>query len=339
MSLQSPSAVPAPLANHNGWPWSESPLTLSDPLPDGALWPRISIVTPSFNQAQYLEAAIRSVLLQGYPNLEFIVMDGGSTDGSMDIIRHYGKLIDFWVSEPDAGQSDAISQGFSRANGSILGWLNSDDLLLPGALSAVALAFHKSPGMGLFYGGAEIIDAEGHFVRTYNDFRPYDYEVLLHDDNIIPQPSAFFSTEIWRECGPLRVDLHYVMDWDLWIRIARNHEVNCTSTALSQVRIYPQAKSASGGLDRHIETRDMLLAHGSHAARIHYKIGLWYYQRDQMKEARPYFVEGLRRSPSPQVRRYLIGLLVKSLLGSHLVDLGRSLRSRSPGGRNRVRRL
>ncbi len=321
-----PPNFPAPLAaNREGWPWTEFPS------PDVTLpveCPRITIVTPSYNQAEYLEATIRSILLQGYPNLEYIIIDGGSTDESVAIIEHYQDWIDYWVSEADAGQSDAINKGFARAQGTVLGWVNSDDLLLPGALAAAANAFHKNPGLGLFYGSAEIIDAAGQRTRDYKDFRPYDFETLLHDDNIIPQPAAFFSSDAWKTAGPLVNDLHFVMDWDLWIKIARNYPVESTPACLCQVRIYPEAKSPSGGLKRHLETYHMLLGHGSHAARIHYKIGLWYYEHDQFAEARRYFWAGLRRNPPPDVRNRLNSLLLKSLLGSKIVNFGRSFRSK-----------
>jgi glycosyltransferase involved in cell wall biosynthesis len=321
-----PPDFPIPLApNRMGWPWTEFSTPEFASLAD---CPPISIVTPSYNQAAYLEATIRSVLLQGYPNLEYIIIDGGSTDESVAIIEYYQDWIDYWVSEADEGQSEAINKGFSRAQGVVLGWVNSDDLLLPGALAIAANAFQQQPDLGLFYGNAEIIDAEGQHTRDYKDFRPYDFDTLLHDDNIIPQPAAFFSAVAWKTSGPLVNDLHFVMDWDLWIKMARDYAVTSTPTPLCQVRIYPEAKSPSGGLERHLETYHMLLAHGSHAARIHYKIGLWYYEHDQFAEARRYFVEGLRRNPPSDVRKHLNSLLFKSLLGSKIVNFGRSLRSR-----------
>ena len=125
-----------------GWPWHHKNRPNELPID---VWPKISIVTPSYNQAEYLEQTIRSVLLQRYPNLEYIIMDGGSTDGSVEIIRKYQEWITFWTSEEDQGQTDAIQKGFSRSTGSILAWLNSDDIYFPGALVAMAQAHLLSP--------------------------------------------------------------------------------------------------------------------------------------------------------------------------------------------------
>src|SRR5437762_483466 len=144
------SAVPK-----RGWPWMERQTEMSAPAKQ---WPRITIVTPSFNQAQFLEETIRSVLLQGYPNLEYIVMDGGSTDGSAEILEKYSPWIDHWVSEKDNGQADAIYRGFERATGEIIGWVNSDDLLLPGALAAHAEYFLRHHQAQLVMGGCLWID-------------------------------------------------------------------------------------------------------------------------------------------------------------------------------------
>ena len=131
---------PAP-AGCKGWPWTEGPELVPDTGPDGRSWPVISIVTPSFNQGRFLEETIRSVLLQGYPSLEYIVMDGGSTDDSVDIIRKYEPWLMFWASGPDQGQSDAINKGFERATGAIWGYINSDDLYEPDALRTAAEIF------------------------------------------------------------------------------------------------------------------------------------------------------------------------------------------------------
>src|SRR5688572_24844846 len=138
MSSPSLAQMPPPPPEKTGWPWTEESPQLPDTMPNGQPWPKITIVTPSYNQGQFLEETIRSVLLQGYPNLEYIIMDGGSTDGSVDIIRKYEPYIAYWVSTTDRGQSHAINKGFSLATGHLMGWLNSDDVYAPNALMSIA---------------------------------------------------------------------------------------------------------------------------------------------------------------------------------------------------------
>src|SRR5437588_6081454 len=135
--------LPSPLTDKTGWPWTIETPPLPVVRPDGSCWPRISIVTPSYNQGQFIEETIRSVLLQGYPDLEYIIIDGGSQDESVEIIKKYEPWLTYWVSEQDRGQSHAINKGFDRSTGLILGWLNSDDVLLPNALATVAVAMPR----------------------------------------------------------------------------------------------------------------------------------------------------------------------------------------------------
>src|SRR5262245_56142305 len=129
--------LPPPPSGKTGWPWTVETPGLPAMRPDGSPWPRVSIVTPSYNQGRFIEETLRSILLQGYPDLEYIVMDGGSTDGSADIIRKYSPWLTSWISEPDGGQVAAINAGMARATGTLLNWINSDDFLLPGALEAL----------------------------------------------------------------------------------------------------------------------------------------------------------------------------------------------------------
>ena len=146
------SDLPPPPAGKSGWPWTEASPSFPPRMPNGGEWPKISIITPSFNQAIYLEETIRSVLLQGYPNLEFFIIDGGSNDGSVDIIRKYEPWLAGWVSEKDSGQSEAINKGFSRCTGEIFNWLCSDDLLTPGALAVVAAGFAEDKNCDVLAG-------------------------------------------------------------------------------------------------------------------------------------------------------------------------------------------
>jgi glycosyltransferase involved in cell wall biosynthesis len=179
----------------------------------------ISIVTPSYNQAQFLEETILSVLSQDYPSIEYLIIDGGSTDGSVEIIRKYEDRLAYWVSEPDQGQSHAINKGFQRANGEILAWLNSDDLYCPGAVRAAVEFLELHPDVTLVYGRAEMINVEGAAVQMipWDDFDPAT--CIARQRYPIPQPAAFFRRDAMQRVGLLDEQLYYWMDWDYWIRI------------------------------------------------------------------------------------------------------------------------
>ena len=181
--------------------------------------PKVSIVTPSFNQAPFLEQTQRSVLEQDYPNLEYIVIDGGSTDGSLEIIHKYADRLAYWQSQPDQGQTDAINQGFARASGEIFAWLNSDDLLLPGAVSAAVKALQEHPEAAMIYGDALLINAEGKTIGKFPAAQT-DYRKLRRGYVHIPQQASFFRADLWRQVGPLDVSFYFAMDYDLWVRLA-----------------------------------------------------------------------------------------------------------------------
>lgn len=201
--------VPPPVGKY-GWPWTVSQQSAAND-PDGGDVPRISVVTPSFNQAAYLEETIRSVLLQGYPNLEYIILDGGSQDGSVDIIRKYEKWISFWVSEPDQGQANAINKGFQRITGDLRTWLNSDDLLLPCTLFRMAGAHSQNPAAILL----------GYLI-TLSPADNFSYSVPQHKIDLIDQPACLWTREPFEQNGPLREDMHYAFDWDFFMCVSSN---------------------------------------------------------------------------------------------------------------------
>jgi glycosyltransferase involved in cell wall biosynthesis len=183
--------------------------------------PLISIVMPSFNQADYIEEAICSIIDQDYPNLEFMVFDGGSTDGSREIIEKYAPRLAFWRSGPDRGQSDAIAQGFARAQGDLLGWVNSDDALLPGALNRIARAYRENPAGGIFGGNYILMDEAGRIIRCKRHPANAGWFARRGIFAFNPPGSFFRNQDYWAVKG-LRIELHYVMDTDLYIRMVSN---------------------------------------------------------------------------------------------------------------------
>jgi glycosyltransferase involved in cell wall biosynthesis len=211
---------------------------------DGQPWPRVSIVTPSYNQGQFVEEAIRSVLLQGYPNLEYTVIDGGSTDGSVEIIKKYEKWLTYWVSEPDRGQSHAINKGFEKASGVIYGWLNSDDYLLKDALKNVARAYLASPESGAWCGSSLYVDVNGKKTGVREPPPHLDAETIAAwNENSFAQPATFFSRRAWQQCAPLDENLQYGMDLDLWIRIAQKFAFERLGEVLATERLHKDCKT------------------------------------------------------------------------------------------------
>ena len=202
----------------------------------------ISVVTCSYNQAEFLEATLRSVLDQNYPNLEYIVIDGGSTDGSVEIIERYQHRLAYWVSEPDAGQTDALIKGFSRATGDVLAWLNSDDLYEPGTLHEVARHFDAHHDHRFVYGDATWVDRGGALLRSKREM-PYNRFVWLYSGNYMPQPSAFWRRDLYEQVGGLDAGFDLAMDADLWARFAEVTRPRHVRRPWSRMRYYPEQKN------------------------------------------------------------------------------------------------
>jgi glycosyltransferase involved in cell wall biosynthesis len=202
----------------------------------------VSIITPSFNQAPFLEATIRSVLEQDYPDLEYIIVDGGSTDGSLEIIQKYSNRLSWWVSEKDKGQTDAINKGFSHAHGEVLAWLNSDDTYHPGAVSAAVKVLENNPTYGLVYGDANFIDENGNTLGSFPAAQT-DLQRLRRGFVHIPQQSAFFRTDLWKKVGPLDPSFYFAMDYDLWVRIATIAPILYTRQLWANFRLHSQGKT------------------------------------------------------------------------------------------------
>ncbi len=201
---------------------------------------KITIITPSLNQGVYLESTIRSILDQNYPNLEYFVIDGGSTDASVDIIKKYEDQIDYWVSEKDHGQSDAINKGIRRATGNIITWVNSDDMLQPGILSKITKYFNDRD-VGLIFG--KTISFGDNMLEKISNYDLYDFDAKLLGCVAFPQPASFFRASILEEQGLLDESLHYGMDYDLFVRIALNYQIRPIDEIVSLNRYHPESKS------------------------------------------------------------------------------------------------
>jgi glycosyltransferase involved in cell wall biosynthesis len=201
----------------------------------------VSIITPSFNQAAYLEQTITSVLNQDYPNIEYIVMDGGSTDASVEVIKKYADKLACWVSEKDRGQADAINKGFARATGDIVAWLNSDDYYLAGAVSAAVKTFAEHPDVMLAYGDMLAVDGNG---KTFNTLT---YKQLTLEDllcfQIIGQPAVFMRRSALQSAGGLDPIFHFMLDHHLWIRIAQQGKILHMDQTWAAARYHAEAKN------------------------------------------------------------------------------------------------
>ncbi len=201
----------------------------------------VSIITPSFNQARYLQQTIQSVLSQNYPRIEYIVVDGASTDGSVDIIKKYEDKLVWWVSEKDSGQAEAINKGLARATGEIVAWLNSDDFYLPNTISAAVKVFDENPEVALVYGNMFAVDEGGDPFNTLT-YRQLSLQDLLCFQ-IIGQPAVFFRREVLEQTGSLDPAFHFLLDHHLWIRIAKRGKILHVNQVWSAARYHAEAKN------------------------------------------------------------------------------------------------
>jgi GT2 family glycosyltransferase len=234
--------LPAPPAGAKGWPWTVGGDAPAEPAP-GSL-PALTLVTPSFNQARFIEATIRSVLLQGYPSLEYVIMDGGSTDGAVDIIRKYEPWLARWVSAKDRGQSDALNRGLAQATGEVVGWLCSDDRLLPGALHAMAHFRASNLDAVAWAGACRTVTTTGRSFYT-NAPRGATREALADWGRTgrISQPACFFTGDVWRRLGGVEESYHYAMDFDLWLRMSALGRIALTDAIWAEETLHDGTKS------------------------------------------------------------------------------------------------
>jgi len=223
--------------------------------------PRISIVTPSLNQGSFIRTAIQSIFDQQYPDLEYLVMDGGSTDESCAIAREFIPRLAL-VMEKDEGQSDAIDKGFSRVSGEIIGWLNADDYYAPGTLDKIAAVFTAHPDVGLVYGNAEYVNEAGDSLGPAVQVEPFNLDRLLSVCDFIVQPAAFFRRDAFEAVGRIRKELVWTMDYDLWIRLGKQYRVLRIPELLAFVRCHASTKTTTGGRRRLAEVERMIQSHG-----------------------------------------------------------------------------
>lgn len=223
--------------------------------------PSVAVVTPSLNQAPFIRKAIDLVLAQDYPGIDYLIVDAGSTDGTLDVLRSYGDRVR-WISEPDGGQAEGVDKGIRLTTGEIIGWLNADDVYAPGAVRAAVEAFRVNTSAPAVYGDATFIDAEGREIRPCSHIEPFDLERLVNELDFIVQPATLFRRSAYESVGGLDRDLHYCLDYDLMIRLGRRAPLVYLRRLQAYVRVYPSTKTASGGLARLDEIERMIRRHG-----------------------------------------------------------------------------
>ncbi len=234
--------LPPPPSGKTGWPWTVESFPVAERLPSGDPWPKISIVTPSYNQGRFIEETIRSVLLQGYPNLEYIMMDGGSKDQTLDILRKYDRWFSYWASESDDGQVDALNRGFCQSGGELLNWLNSDDLLYPGALIAIANFWHLDNSIDLI-SGARIFRCPTGVEEIYIPWiRSWPALCLGIPD--LAQETTFFSRRLWSKIEPLDNRLNYAFDTAFLIAAVKAADrIALTTIPFATMNIHSEQKT------------------------------------------------------------------------------------------------
>ncbi|OGO64809.1 MAG: hypothetical protein A2030_00775 [Chloroflexi bacterium RBG_19FT_COMBO_50_10] len=206
--------------------------------------PLVSILTPSYNQGRFLEQTIQSVLSQDFPDMEYIIVDGGSTDDSVEIIKRYANRLAWWVSETDQGQTDAINKGFAHASGEIFAWLNSDDTYQPGAITDAVAIMLAHTEVSMVYGDANLIDEQGSLMGRF-PAQQTDLKRLLRGSVHIPQQATFFWSRLWKQVSPLDPSFHFAMDYDLWVRLANLAPLLYTPRLWANFRLHGEGKSVT----------------------------------------------------------------------------------------------
>jgi glycosyltransferase involved in cell wall biosynthesis len=223
--------------------------------------PLISVITPSLNQAHYLQQAIQSVQQQTYPHIEHIVIDGGSSDGTLQLLRQQPASLR-WVTQPDTGQAQAINRGMRLARGSILAWLNADDIYLPHTAAQVARHFQAHPQHEVIFGHAHLMTASGCVIGRRNNVRPVTPEVLRQEDCAIVQPATFWRARVMEQYGLLDENLHYALDYEYWLRLSAHIPLVHVPYVLAAERSHTEAKTVTGGVARLLEIHRVITRYG-----------------------------------------------------------------------------
>jgi glycosyltransferase involved in cell wall biosynthesis len=280
--------------------------------------PTVSIVTPSLNQAGFIRATIESVLAQDYPTVEYLVADGGSRDGTIDVLRGYGSRIR-WFSEPDSGQSAAVNRGWSMTSGRIVGWINADDTFEPGAVRRAVEFLRDHPDVDVVYGRCDYVDARGESIAAFPTGPPDYLNLVRSAVNVIPQPATFLRRRVLDITGHLDESLHYVMDLDLWLRAGLRHRFGFLPAKLANLRLHGSAKSvaqadafptevlrayrklfASENLPASVRAVERLAM-----SNVHYLLADRAFWTGRMEHARAHALRGWRLAPT-NVRRQLL---------------------------------
>lgn len=301
--------------------------------------PSVSIVTPSFNQASFLEATILSVIGQDYSPIEYMIIDGGSTDGSVDIIKKYENKLAYWASEPDKGQADAINKGWLRCKGDIVAYLNSDDTYEPGAIKAAVEIFNQYPSIHFVYGDLNVIDENGRFISRFSapDFK---MRTFIGDNCYTRQPTTFFRMAALKEAGMLNTNMHYAFDYELFIRICSQFDARRIPRVMANFRRHKDSKTLSGQANNSEytfwpEEKKLLEAAAENAAFSDdvravalRRIGLHYYEHMELSAARQMFIKAVRLG-NCAISLDSIRLFLQTLFGERIIRAVRKIKEMS----------